>query len=121
VFRIGGNTFYDRKNKIPMKILEFKRSGIGLFAKFHGILNGFPNQDCQHFCRVSSTELTWYHYGLTKEVVAIANTIVILQQHYQQQNPIKATIGLTIKEVKEHGGSNVLWSNSFALFFAGMS
>jgi hypothetical protein len=24
VFRIGGNTFYDQKNKIPMKILEFK-------------------------------------------------------------------------------------------------
>jgi hypothetical protein len=31
VFRIGGNTFYDQKNKIPMKIPEFKskRSGIG--------------------------------------------------------------------------------------------
>jgi hypothetical protein len=26
VFRIGGNTFYDRKNKIPMKIPELKRS-----------------------------------------------------------------------------------------------
>ncbi len=25
VLRIGGNTFYDRKNKIPMKIPEFKR------------------------------------------------------------------------------------------------
>jgi hypothetical protein len=23
VFLIGGNTFYDQKNKIPMKILEF--------------------------------------------------------------------------------------------------
>jgi hypothetical protein len=43
VFRIGGNTFYDRKNKIPMKILEFKRSGIGLVAEFCGIPNGFPN------------------------------------------------------------------------------
>jgi hypothetical protein len=44
VFRIGGNAFYDRKNKIPMKILEFKRSGIGLIPKFQGIPNGFPNQ-----------------------------------------------------------------------------
>ncbi len=44
MFRIGGNTFYDRKNKIPMKILEFKRSGIGLIAEFRRIPNGFPNQ-----------------------------------------------------------------------------
>jgi hypothetical protein len=44
MFRIGGNTFYDRKNKIPMKIPEFKRSGIGLIAEFRGIPNGFPNQ-----------------------------------------------------------------------------
>jgi hypothetical protein len=44
VFRIGGNTFYDRKNKIPMKILEFKRSKIGLIAELRGIPIGFPNQ-----------------------------------------------------------------------------
>jgi hypothetical protein len=44
VFRIGGNTFYDRKNKIPMKISELKRSGIGLIAEFHGTPNRFPNQ-----------------------------------------------------------------------------
>jgi hypothetical protein len=44
VFRIGKNTFYDWKNKIPMKILEFKRSEIGIIAKFCGIPNGFPNQ-----------------------------------------------------------------------------
>jgi hypothetical protein len=43
VLRIGRNTFYDQKNKIPMKIPEFKRSGIGLIAEFRGILNGFPN------------------------------------------------------------------------------
>jgi hypothetical protein len=42
---IGGNTFYDWKNKIWMKIPEFKRSGIGLIAEFHGIPNVFPNQD----------------------------------------------------------------------------
>ncbi len=42
-FRIGGNTFYDRKNKIPMKILESKRYEIGIIAEFRGIPNGFPN------------------------------------------------------------------------------
>jgi hypothetical protein len=26
MFRIGGNKFYDQKNEIPMKILDFKRS-----------------------------------------------------------------------------------------------
>jgi hypothetical protein len=44
VFRIGRNTFYNWKNKILMKIPEFKRSGIGLIAEFYGIPNGFPNQ-----------------------------------------------------------------------------
>jgi hypothetical protein len=43
VFRIGGNTFYDRKNKIPMKIPEFKKSGIRLVTEFGGIPNRFPN------------------------------------------------------------------------------
>jgi hypothetical protein len=42
-FRIGGNTFYDRKNKIPIKIPESKRSKIGIIAEFRGIPNGFPN------------------------------------------------------------------------------
>jgi hypothetical protein len=44
VFRIGGNTFYNRKNKIPMKIPEFKRSGIRLIMEFCRIPNRFPNQ-----------------------------------------------------------------------------
>jgi hypothetical protein len=44
VFRIGRNTFYDWKNKIQMKILEFKGSGIGLITEFCGIPNGFPNK-----------------------------------------------------------------------------
>jgi hypothetical protein len=47
VFGIGGNTFYDQKFKIPMKIPEFKGSGIGLIAEFCGILNGFLNQACR--------------------------------------------------------------------------
>ncbi len=45
VFRISDNKFYDQKNKIPIKILEFKRSGIKLITEFHGIPNRFPNQD----------------------------------------------------------------------------
>ncbi len=34
VFRIGGNTFHDQKNKILMKIPEFKRSGIRIIVEF---------------------------------------------------------------------------------------
>ncbi len=51
VFRIGENTFYNRKNEIPMKILEFKRSGIGLIVEFHRIPNGFPIQGQRLCCR----------------------------------------------------------------------
>jgi hypothetical protein len=42
--QIGGNTFYDWKNKILMKIPEFKRSGTGIIVEFRGILSGIPNQ-----------------------------------------------------------------------------
>jgi hypothetical protein len=45
VFRIGGNTFYNRKNKISMKIPESKRSKIEKIAEFRRITNGFPNLD----------------------------------------------------------------------------
>jgi hypothetical protein len=38
-------THFTIKNKIPMKFPEFKRSGIGLIAEFHGFPNRFPNQD----------------------------------------------------------------------------
>ncbi len=48
VFRIGGNTFYNWKNKILMKIPEFKRSRIGLIAEFRRITNRFPNQGHRH-------------------------------------------------------------------------
>jgi hypothetical protein len=44
MFQIGRNTFYNQKNKILMKIPEFKRSGIGIIAEFRGILSRFPNQ-----------------------------------------------------------------------------
>ncbi len=44
MFRIDGNTYYDQKNKIPMKIPEFKRSRIRLIVEFCRIPNGFPNQ-----------------------------------------------------------------------------
>jgi hypothetical protein len=43
VFRIGGNTFYDQKNNILMKISEFKRTGIILILEFRGIPNRFPD------------------------------------------------------------------------------
>jgi hypothetical protein len=46
VLRIGRKKIYDQKNEIPMKILEFKRSRIGIIAEFCGIPNGFPNQVC---------------------------------------------------------------------------
>ncbi len=41
---LAGTHFTIRK-KNPMRIPEFKRSGIGLIAEFCGIPNGFPNQD----------------------------------------------------------------------------
>jgi hypothetical protein len=44
VLRIGGNKFYDQKNKNPMTIPEFKKSRIGIIAEFCGIPSGFPNQ-----------------------------------------------------------------------------
>jgi hypothetical protein len=52
VFQIGRNTFYDQKNTIPMKILEFKRTGIGIIAEFRRILSGFPNQACKQHRRL---------------------------------------------------------------------
>jgi hypothetical protein len=42
-FRIGGNTFYDWKNKILMKIPNSKRSKIGIITEFRRIPNKFPN------------------------------------------------------------------------------
>jgi hypothetical protein len=42
VFRIGGNTFYDRKNKISMKIPESKRSKIGKSWNFAEFRTDFP-------------------------------------------------------------------------------
>jgi hypothetical protein len=41
---IGGNEFYNQKNELPMKIPEFKRSGIGIIAEFCGIPSRFPKQ-----------------------------------------------------------------------------
>jgi hypothetical protein len=59
VFRIRRNTFYDWKNKIPVKIPEFNRSGIGLPAEFCRIPNGFPNQGGRN----PGTVLTAEDYG----------------------------------------------------------
>jgi hypothetical protein len=44
MFQIGGNTFYDQKNEIPLKILEFKRLGIGIIMEFCQNPNGYSNQ-----------------------------------------------------------------------------
>jgi hypothetical protein len=44
VFQIGRSMFYDRKNKIRIKIPAKKRSGIEIIAEFCGIPSGFPNQ-----------------------------------------------------------------------------
>ncbi len=44
MFRIGGNTFYNWKNKIPMKKPELKRSRIGLIAESRGIRADFPTK-----------------------------------------------------------------------------
>jgi hypothetical protein len=41
---LAGTHFTIGKNKILIKIPEFKRSGPGLIAEFRGIPNGFPNQ-----------------------------------------------------------------------------
>ncbi len=72
VFRIGGNTFYDWKNKIPMKILVFKRSGIGLIVEFCGILNGFPNQA---FMRVHGKPTRKDYKILKEEASALASKV----------------------------------------------
>jgi hypothetical protein len=42
--QLAGNTFYDRKNKILMKILEFKRYRIRLIVEFYGIPSDFPTK-----------------------------------------------------------------------------
>jgi hypothetical protein len=68
VFRIGGNTFYDRKNKIPMKIPEFKRSGIGFIAEFCGILNGFPNLVAGHFDGHCNSLVSYHMHHPMEEV-----------------------------------------------------
>ena len=44
VLQIDGNKFYFWKNEIPIKILEFKRSRIGIIAEVCGILTRFSNQ-----------------------------------------------------------------------------
>jgi hypothetical protein len=44
VLQIGGNKFYGQKNEIPMKIREFKRSGIGIIMEFRRVPSRLPNQ-----------------------------------------------------------------------------
>jgi hypothetical protein len=44
MLQFSGNIFYNRKNKILIKILAGKRSVIRIIMEFHGIPSGFPNQ-----------------------------------------------------------------------------
>ncbi len=75
VFWIGGNTYYNQKNKIPMKIPEFERSGIGIIAEFFWIPNGFPNQDrggvLWYSCRYPKYSRLTLLLHLTSSVVLI--------------------------------------------------
>ncbi len=67
MFRIGGNTFYNQKNKFPMKILEFKRSGIRLIAEFSGIPNRFSNQVLQQQGHSRSSQYHHDHHQSNNE------------------------------------------------------
>jgi hypothetical protein len=53
----SGNTFYNQKNKTPMKIPEFKRSRIGIIVEFCRIPSGFPNQGRNHEALSKQTTL----------------------------------------------------------------
>jgi hypothetical protein len=81
LFRIGGITFYNQKNKIPMKIPEFKRSEIGRIAEFRGISSGFPNLGRGHYYHCSRD-----HEGITPiAIVIVVRGIMgrdILRRHY---------------------------------------
>jgi hypothetical protein len=50
---LAGTHFTIGKKNL-MKILEYKRSGIGLIAEFRGIPNRFPNQDASPIQKLNS-------------------------------------------------------------------
>ncbi len=72
MFRIGGNTFYDRKNKILMKILEFKRSVIALIKEFRGIPNRFPNHGLQ---RLAAWGIRFSHSWVAVSLLEFASEL----------------------------------------------
>ncbi len=88
MFRIGGNTFYDRKNKIPMKIPESKRSEIGKIAESRGIPNGFPNLDSKHWRGAQG--LMWGARGpflpAAAMVVAVVTPVVFCAKATEKRN-----------------------------------
>ncbi len=57
-------THFTIGKKNPMKIPEFKRSGIGLIADFCGTLNGFPNQG-DFFIAISIATLSIGHFPIS--------------------------------------------------------
>jgi hypothetical protein len=64
VLRIGGKTFYDQKNKILMKIMEFKRSGTRIIMEFRGISSSFPNQELCLVQNLSPRFLGCHHWWI---------------------------------------------------------
>jgi hypothetical protein len=107
VFRIGGNTFYDQKSKIPMKIPEFKRSGMGLIAGFRGIPNGFPNQGDESLME-RFTQIPRIITGILKK----ANTVRIYLHIItiaDRVNPEGTTIPEGMLNGDWQAGSNLLW------------
>jgi hypothetical protein len=59
MFRFSGNMFYDQKNNIPIKNPARNiRSGIGIVAKFCGILSRFPNQARQQGILIETVD--WF-------------------------------------------------------------
>ena len=88
VFRIGGNTFYDWRNEILMKIPEFKRSGIGLIAEFCGLPNGFPNLGLQQ-----NVPVAYNIYPIASPFLKICLPALIYPQ--LNLNPIKLLVNLT--------------------------
>jgi hypothetical protein len=61
-----------------MKILEFKRSGIGLIAEFRRIPNGFPNQGIDSMCLTMINPATSWFEIVELPTVAQETTVTPL-------------------------------------------
>jgi hypothetical protein len=90
----GGNTLYDWKNKILMKILDFKRSGIGIIPKFCGIPSGFPNQGRRSFRMMTPRSL----FGVTR----LQATSLACYISFQLSQPSANTIYTSKRKANGH-------------------